>query len=104
MSNGIIIHIIVGDEKRTEFFSSERISFGTDETTDLQIRTGRIQETGVWLELEKVEDAYRVVKFKENLEFTFNGAPLRRFAAINDGDTITIGSIGVSFSFFSLIS
>lgn len=104
MSKGIIVHISVGSEKRTEFFSSERISFGADETSDLQIRTDKISDPGVWLELEKIEEVYRVVKFKEDLDFKFNDAPLRRFVAVNDGDTIAIDSTGISFSFFSLAS
>ncbi len=46
MSSGIIIHITVGKEKQTEFFSSERISIGTEETSDLQIRTDKITDAG----------------------------------------------------------
>ena len=104
MSKGIIIHITVGSEKRTEFFSSERISVGTDENSDLQIHTNKVQETGVWIELEKIEEIYRVVKFDEKLDFRLNGESLRRFVAVNDGDTIAIGTTGISFSFFSLAS
>src|SRR5688572_20468007 len=104
MSNGIIIHVTVGKKKRTEYFSGERISFGDNETSDLQIRTDKIKDEGTWLELELTEDVYRVVNFKENLNFQLNNEPLRRFVAVTDGDTIAIGSSGISFAFFSLAS
>ena len=39
MAVGIIIHITVGTEKRTEFFSQERIRIGSGEAADLQIYT-----------------------------------------------------------------
>ena len=103
-NGGIIVHISVGKEKRTEFFSSERIRFGADETCDLQILSDRIAEKGSWLELEWTENVYRVVNFKENLNFKLNNEPLRRFAAVRDGDRIDINSTGVSLSFFSLAS
>ena len=37
MAVGIIIHITVGTEKRTEFFSQDRIRIGSDDISDLQI-------------------------------------------------------------------
>lgn len=102
MASGLIIHITVGAEKQTEFFAAERISFGSDENCDLQIRTDKIKETGRWLELENTEGVYRVIIYKENLEFKLNGKPLRRFAAINDGDVVSIGETDISFAFFAL--
>lgn len=104
MSSGIIIHITVGAEKRTEFFSAERLSFGANDACDLQIRTDKIPDAGVWLELENADGVYRVVKFDENLNLQLNGAPLKRFVAIRDGDTIAIDKADVSFAFFSLAS
>jgi S1-C subfamily serine protease len=102
MSNGIIIHISVGSEKRTEFFSAGRITFGTDETNDLQIHTDKIAEVGTWLALENIEGVYRVVNFNEKLNLQINGKPLRRYISVNDGDKISVDGSGVSFSFFSL--
>ncbi len=104
MAKGIIIHISVGKEKRTEFFSDERISFGTDETSDLFIHSPEITETGNWFEIENTDGLYRIVNFNENLELTLNEKPLRRFIAIADGDTIAIPNTEISFSFFSLAS
>ncbi|MGI8470148.1 MAG: trypsin-like peptidase domain-containing protein [Pyrinomonadaceae bacterium] len=102
MANGLIIHVTVGAEKRTEFFSAERISFGASDASNLQIRTAKIEDSGIWLELEKTDDVYRVLNFKENLNLKFNGEPLRRFVAVRDGDVIAIESADISFAFFTL--
>ena len=104
MAVGIIIHVSVGKEKRTELFSEEIIRFGTNETCDLQIHSERILATGVWLELERDNNLYRVVNFNEKLNLTLNGKLVQRFAAIEDGDTIAVPEGDISFSFFSLTS
>ena len=104
MAVGIIIHVSVGAEKRTEFFNEENIRFGTSETCDLQIHSRKILATGVWLELEFEDNVYRILHFNENLNLIHNGKPIRRFAAIEDGDIIEIPSTDISFSFFSLES
>ena len=61
MAAGIIIHITVGDEKRTEFFSDERIRVGSDETCDLQIQTPGTKDAGVWFDLENTEGVHRIL-------------------------------------------
>lgn len=104
MATGIIIHVSVGAEKRTEYFSEERISIGSNEDSDLQIHTNGDSAAEVWLELELTEDVYRVINFKESLSLERNGKPLRRFVAIRDGDKIEIPSNDISFAFFSLAS
>ncbi|MBA3634252.1 MAG: trypsin-like peptidase domain-containing protein [Acidobacteria bacterium] len=104
MAVGIIIHVTVGTEKRTEFFTEENIRLGSTEASNLQIHTNKIAAAGVWLELELENGVYRVVNFQESLNLTFNGTPLRRFVALEDGDCIDIPATGVSFSFFSLES
>ncbi|HTK37120.1 MAG TPA: FHA domain-containing protein, partial [Pyrinomonadaceae bacterium] len=90
MAVGIIIHIAVGSEKRTEFFTEERIRIGSDDTTDLQIHTSQIKSGGVWFELENSDGVYRVVNFDPDIALTINGKPIRRFIAITDGDLIEI--------------
>lgn len=104
MAVGIIIHVSVGKEKRTELFSEENIRFGTDETCDLEIRTDKISASGVWLELELSDKVYRVINFQPPLNLTLNGKPIHRFAPVKDGDTIEIPNTDISFSFFSLTS
>lgn len=104
MTKGIIIHISVGKEKRTEFFNDERISFGADDNSDLYINSPQISEKGNWFELENTDGVYRIVKFNEKLNLTLNEKPIRRFIAVNDGDTIAIPDTDISFSFFSLAS
>ncbi len=104
MAVGLVIHISVGNEKRTEFFSSENIRFGSDETSDLQIHTKKISEKAVWFELESGNGEYRVTNFNEELGLTHNGKALHRYVAVTDGDTIEISDLDISFSFFSLES
>lgn len=102
MAAGIVIHIAAGNEKRTEFFTGERIRIGADETCDLQIQIGQVKVDGVWLELENTDGVYRVVTFSPDLNFTVNGKPIRRFIAIDDGDAISGADGLISLSFFTL--
>jgi len=104
MAVGIIIHISVGAEKRTEIFSEENIRLGASESADLQIHTDKIPSKSIWLELGFAEDAYRVINFQESLNLTFNGKPIRRYIAVKDGDSVEIPNTDISFSFFSLAS
>ena len=105
MASGIIIHVTVGPEKRTEFFTEERIRIGSDETADLQIHSRLVESAAsVWLELEDTEGVYRIVEFDPSLDLQINGKRMRRFVAISDGDLITIPNTEIAFSFFSLES
>ena len=104
MAAGIIIHVSVGAEKRTEIFSEENIRLGASEASDLQIHTDKIPAESVWLELGFAEDVYRVVNFQESLNLTFNDKPIRRYMAVKDGDSVKIPNTDISFSFFSLAS
>ena len=102
MAVGIIIHVSVGAEKRTEFFSDDNIRIGSDNTSDLQIHSNKVSAEGSWLELELENNSYRVTHVHQSLNFLFNGKPLHRFVAVGDGDTIEIPETDISFSFFSL--
>jgi S1-C subfamily serine protease len=102
MATGIIIHITVGSEKRTEFFPDERIRIGSDETCDLQVLAPGLQSRALWFEVENSDGMYRVVEFDDGLGLKVNDQPLRRFIAITDGDVITVTDTEVSFAFFSL--
>src|SRR4051812_41488927 len=104
MASGIIIHVTVGKEKVTEFFSEERIRIGSDDTNDLQIRTDKLIEDGNWLELEREAGVYRVIDFKSGLDFTINGEKLLKNAPIEDGDAISINGTEIGMSFFALTS
>jgi hypothetical protein len=104
MASGIIIHVNVGKEKRTELFAEERIRIGSDETCDLQIRTSKPETDGVWLEFFREGTEYRLIEYNKNLDFTHNEKPVRRFKTIEDGDIITSNLLDVSFSFFALIT
>jgi S1-C subfamily serine protease len=102
MATGIIIHIEVGNDRRTEFFSEERIRIGSDENCDLQIETRQFDSEGLWIELENNDGVYRVVDFDPSLKFTINDRPIRRYIAVADGDILKIGDTDISFSFFAL--
>jgi len=88
MALGIIIHITVGTEKRTEFFSQERIRVGSDELCDLQIHMPDAKGGSMWFDLDNADGVYRVIDFDESLGLRVNDKPIRRFIAITDGDTI----------------
>ncbi len=100
----IIIHVSVGAEKRTEFFSETGIKIGVDETCDLQIHSAQTDVEGTWIELNLIENIYQVTKIKPNLSFLLNRKPLALYDKINDGDTISLQATSISFSFFSLES
>ena len=102
MAVGIIIHISVGSEKRTEFFTEDHLRIGSDETCDLQIHTKQLETVDVWIELENSDGVFRVTNFDPALNLTINAKPVRRFIAISDGDLLRIENTDISFSFFSL--
>jgi S1-C subfamily serine protease len=102
MATGIIIHITVGSEKRTEFFPDERIRIGSDETCDLQVMAPGMVEHGLWFEIENSDGMYRVVEFDEAVGLKINDNPLRRYIAVSDGDVVMLPESEVTFAFFSL--
>ncbi|MGB7068244.1 MAG: trypsin-like peptidase domain-containing protein [Pyrinomonadaceae bacterium] len=104
MASGIIIHIMVGAEKRTEFFTEELIRIGSGPDADLQIHGSGLSSGSIWLELQNAERVYRIVNFDESLDLKVNESPVGRYLAISDGDIVTIGGSNISFSFFSLTS
>lgn len=104
MAAGIIIHVSVGKERRTEYFGEEIIRIGSDSYHELQIHSKLVKEAGMWLELQLAEGVYRIIEYNEDLDLKFNGEPVRRFVALKDGDEITLDDAGITFSFFSLTS
>lgn len=102
MAVGIIIHISVATEKRTEYFSQERIRIGSDERADLQIQSPDVESNSLWIEIENTEGVHRVIEFDESLGLELNGKPIRRFIAIADGDVLAVPGTDISFSFFAI--
>lgn len=98
---GIIVHIEVGSEKSTEVFSQDRLAIGSDETCDLQIQTTQALVSGRWIELEDTDGVFRLINFAPELNLTINGQPVRRYAAIGDGDVMNVDGTDISFSFFA---
>ena len=104
MERGIIIHISVGEEKRTEFFTDEHIRFGSDGKSELQILSPKLKKDTFLLELEARGKNYIVLSFDRDANLTLNDKPLRRFAVIKDGDKVSVKGGEIEFSFFSLAS
>ena len=104
MAVGLIIHVSVGSERRTEFFSEKNIRIGAGGDSDLQIQSPKIGGGDVWLDLEWSDDVYRIVNFDDALDMMHNGKPIRRFVGLGDGDAIAINGTNIAFSFFSLES
>ena len=102
MAVGIIIHISVGGEKRTEFFSEYRLSIGSDESCDLQIHSNHFEHKSAWIILENSDGVYRLIDYDPAIALTINGKPIRRYIAIADGDVINIGDTDISLSFFAI--
>lgn len=105
MATGIIIHISVGSEKRTEYFSESRISIGTSENNDIQIHSNSLEPQETWFELELSDGDYRIVTLNKSIKLTYNsGQAVRRYVAIRDGDRLTVDLTDIVFSFFTLAS
>jgi len=102
MPSGIIIHITVGLEKRTEYFAQEKIRIGSDDTCDVQIRTSSVRDIDVWLEIDNSDGHYRIFDFDSDFEFQINDKPIRRFIPLADGDLVSSAENGISFGFFLL--
>ena len=104
--NGIVVHLKTGEEKRTEFFRADRIAIGADANCDLQIEppadNALANVGGVWLELERAEEFYRVALLSDRINFLHNDAPLVLHAIIEDGDRVSIPEADLDFSFFAL--
>jgi hypothetical protein len=102
MAVGIIIHISVGGERRTEFFSENRLSIGSDEVCDLQIHSRKIETESTWIVLENADGVYRLIDFDPALSLTINDKPIRRYIAIGDGDVVKIRDTDIALSFFAI--
>lgn len=105
MAAGIIIHVSVGSERRTEFFVEPRISIGTSDSNDIQIHSSSVEPRETWFEIEVTDTDYRVISLNKSIKLTHNDSqPVRRYMAINDGDRISVDLTDIDFSFFLLAS
>ena len=102
MAVGIIIHISVGSERRTEFFSENRLSIGSDETCDLQIHSNHFEHKSAWIVLENSDGVYRLIDYDPQVQLTINDKKIRRYIAISDGDVMKLGETDISLSFFAI--
>lgn len=100
MFSGLVIHISVGDEKKTELFSEEVIRVGTESFHELQIRTPKVKKTGLLFEIKKDEGSYKITKFDSSIDLKYNEQPLSSVKVIKSGDEISINETGISLKFF----
>jgi len=102
MAEGIVIHIHVGNERRTEYFSEGTVAVGTSDDCDIKISLKNPPAEGIWFRLEATEGSYRIAEFDKSSDLRLNGNPIRRFIAISDGDSLVLGEDAAKFTFFSL--
>lgn len=107
MPNGIVIHVVAGDEKRTEFFINERVRIGTDPACDLRIEPPPDHHlaaaNGVWLELRRgVNGNYRIAHFDDSVGLNLNRQTLALETRLKDGDKIALNDSELSLLFFSV--
>ncbi len=108
MATGLVIHISSGDDKHTEVLTDERIRIGNCDDCDLRLRLSslprRPANSGVLLELERLNGYYKVTGFDDSLNLTRNGEPLQREVPINDGDEVRIDESALVLQFFPIRS
>lgn len=107
MANGIVIHVVAGDEKRTEFFLGDRVRIGTGASCDLRIEPPEehalAATNGAWLELRRgVNGNYRIADFDEAPDFKLNGKPLVLQTKVKDGDQLALNGSDFSLFFFNV--
>jgi S1-C subfamily serine protease len=104
MPNGLVIHIVSGDDRHTELFSHERIRIGTAPDCDLRLRSSAMppghEQTDVVLELGRGANHYRIKGYDAALGLTQNGKPIELNARIQDGDEIRIDGSDLELQFF----
>ncbi len=102
MAANLVVHISVGNEKRTEVFSDDRLSIGTSEGNDIRINSRDVKAEGTWIELELTENVFRVINIHPEIRILNGGGQsVRRYVAISDGDHFSIDGSDVEFSFFA---
>lgn len=101
MSTGIIVHISVGKEKRTEYFSEQLVRIGASEDSELQINHPGINEKTVWISLQADGEHYRIIEFDTNLTPKLNGNDIVVNTMLEDGDEVTLPKTAIAFSFYS---
>ncbi|HEY0004547.1 MAG TPA: trypsin-like peptidase domain-containing protein [Pyrinomonadaceae bacterium] len=108
MANGLVIHIVSGEDKHTEVATQDRILIGPGEGCDLRLRASdlpaRQSESASVLELARANGHYRVKDFDHSLDIKHNGEPLTLNHKIEDGDEVRFGTSELMLQFFPIRS
>jgi serine protease Do len=104
MSNGLVVHIVSGDDKHTEVLTRDRIRIGSSEDCDVHLRSSDLPlppgQFGTVMELARTNGHYFVAGFDRGLDITHNGRPLEINKKIRDGDEVRINTTNLWMTFF----
>lgn len=103
MSNGLVIQIETGGERRTEVLSADLIRIGPGEDCDVRIISSALPfDYGAALEITRSNGNYQVKEVAATVSITHNGKPLMPEQVIADGDRIYLGSPDLALRFFTV--
>lgn len=107
MASGLVVHIVAGNDRRTDVLSHERIRVGAGPGYELQLPPGLLPYSAdpsvPVLELSRVPgDRFRITGFDHAVKILHNGQPVKEQAAIMDSDEISFGDSNLRMQFFPL--
>lgn len=104
MANGLVVHIVAGEDKHTEVLTRDSIRIGAGIDCDLRLLPSKSSQPSVFpdltLELARTNGHYRIKRFDPTLGITHNGAPVKADAMIEDGDELQLGPSDFVLQFF----
>jgi S1-C subfamily serine protease len=101
MSNGLVVHVELQENKRTEVLTHERIRIGSCDDCDLRLLPPFVlAPDSLVLELSRTNGHYRVSDFNRSFRITHNGSPLTPGVSIEDGDEVRVESSGLALQFY----
>lgn len=104
MSNGLVVHIVCGDDKHTEVLTRDHIRIGSSEGSDVRLRTSDLPlpsgEPGTVLELTRSNGQYFITGYDPGLDITHNGKSLELNRKIRDGDEVRVNTTNLWMTFF----
>lgn len=104
MANGLVIHISAGEDRHTEALSQDAIFIGSDEDSDVRLRTSHLPKdyspNGHILELMRGNNSFRVKNFDKHLSILHNNEPLEMGARLLDGDDLKFEGTDLHLQFF----
>ncbi|HVF49637.1 MAG TPA: trypsin-like peptidase domain-containing protein [Pyrinomonadaceae bacterium] len=101
MPSGLVVHVELQDNKRTEVLTDERIRIGSGDDCDLRLQPPfLLSGDSLLIELSRTNGHYRVSDFNRSFRITHNGTQLTPGVAIEDGDEVRVESSGLALQFY----